>query len=231
LIDKLKDNYLNKNELCQKVINANLTYLDKQALIDLYETVKRIETEKVQGRILEMGCALGGSAIVISLAKSPTRYFGIYDVFDLIPPPSKMDAEDIQNRYKEILLGNSKGIGGEVYYGYQKGLRGKVLANLKKFNITTKNNNIHLIQGLYEDTLHFTRDVTIAFAHIDCDWYESVKVCLERIIPRLSIGGVVVIDDYHTWSGCKNAVDEYFIDKNDCFKFEQKSRLHITKFC
>lgn len=218
-----------ESELCKQVINAHLTYLDEHALLDLYETVKNLETKKVKGGILEMGCALGGSAIVISKAKSNDRYFGIYDVFGLIPPPSKKDAEDIQQRYKEIVSGKSKGIKGDTYYGYQKNLKRQVVTNLKKFNITTKKNNIHLVQGLYGETLRFSEDTIIAFAHIDCDWYESVRVCLERIVPKLSIGGVVVIDDYDTWSGCKKAVDEYFINKRNCFKFEQKSRLHITK--
>jgi hypothetical protein len=50
----------------------------------------------------------------------------------------------------------------------------------------------------------------MALAHIDVDWYEPVHVSLERIEPRLSPGGALVIDDYEDWSGCRRAVDEYF---------------------
>ena len=32
-------------------------------------------------------------------------------------------------------------------------------------------------------------------------------------------GGVLVIDDYDSWSGCRRAVDEYFADKKDRFEW------------
>ncbi len=69
----------------------------------------------------------------------------------------------------------------------------------------------------------------MAFAHIDCDWYESVKVCLERIEPKLVGGGILIIDDYYTWSGCKKAVDSYFRYRRDEFHFVKQGRLHIIK--
>ena len=54
-----------------------------------------------------------------------------------------------------------------------------------------------------------TIDAPVAFAHIDVDWYEPVKVSLERIFPYLSAGGCIVLDDYHDWGGCKKATDEF----------------------
>ncbi len=87
--------------------------------------------------------------------------------------------------------------------------------------------NVHLIKGLFEDTLICKQPV--ALAHIDCDWYDSVMVCLERIVPMLTPGGVLVIDDYEHWSGCREAVEEYFKDKKEQFSFVKKSRLHIIK--
>jgi asparagine synthase (glutamine-hydrolysing) len=69
----------------------------------------------------------------------------------------------------------------------------------------------------------------VAFAHIDCDWYDSVKTSLERITPNLSSGGILVIDDYYAYSGCKKAVDE-FLEKNpDLFIIQYKSRLHLQR--
>ena len=37
--------------------------------------------------------------------------------------------------------------------------------------------------------------------HIDCDWYEPVMLCLERLHPLLSPGGYVIADDYFDWEG------------------------------
>ena len=83
------------------------------------------------------------------------------------------------------------------------------------------------IKGLYQHTLKINSPVS--FAHIDCDWYDSVMCCLTRIEPYLSCGGTLVIDDYYHYSGCKKAVDLYFLNKKNDYKFYRKNRLHIVK--
>ena len=83
------------------------------------------------------------------------------------------------------------------------------------------------MKGLFQETLRIEENV--AMAHIDCDWYESVMTCIQEIEPNLISGGVMVIDDYQDWSGCKTAVDEYFNDKKTKYKFVQRSRLHIIR--
>jgi hypothetical protein len=51
------------------VKKQNLTYLSFAALRDLKETIKSLEKKKIKGILIEAGCALGGSAIVISSYK------------------------------------------------------------------------------------------------------------------------------------------------------------------
>ncbi|MGH9373764.1 MAG: TylF/MycF/NovP-related O-methyltransferase [Vicinamibacterales bacterium] len=86
---------------------------------------------------------------------------------------------------------------------------------------------MRLIEGLFPHTLRI--DEPVAFAHIDGDWYESVSCCLARIEPWLVPGGVLVIDDYDAWSGCRRAVDEYFADKKDQFEWMTRARLHLVR--
>jgi hypothetical protein len=66
--------------------------------------------------------------------------------------------------------------------------------------------------------MHIDKDVV--FAHIDVDWYEPVKTCLDRIIPKLCIGGSIILDDYYGWSGCRKATDYYFQDISDKFNMD-----------
>jgi hypothetical protein len=33
---------------------------------------------------------------------------------------------------------------------------------------------------------------------------------MESLLPRVSLGGILIVDDYGTWAGSKRAVDEYF---------------------
>lgn len=209
------------------VQEEKLTYLDGIALRELADAVAIIESERVKGCFIEAGCALGGSALVIASAKAQKREFIIYDVFGMIPPPSDKDGEDVHYRYETIAEGKSVGICGDEYYGYQNNLMDKVVRMFDFFNLSVRRNRIHLIKGLYENTLIL--DSPVAFAHIDCDWYDSVMTCLRRIEPHLSRNGILVIDDYYAWSGCRAAVDEYFSDKKAGFEFIEKSRLHIRK--
>jgi len=186
-------------------------------------------TDELDGCIIETGCALGGSGICIAHEKRKDKPLFIYDVFGMIPAPGEKDGEDVFERYQVIRQGKSFGIGGDLYYGYQDNLLEKVknsfcsVLGLKDL----RDANIEFIKGLFEDTLICRQPV--AMAHIDCDWYDSVMVCLERIAPMLVSGGILVIDDYDHWSGCKRAVDAYFQDKKEQFLFEKKSRLHIIK--
>jgi asparagine synthase (glutamine-hydrolysing) len=205
----------------------HLTYLGNDALADLYERMEEIEERGLDGIVIEAGCALGGSAIVIATAKSPSRPFYIYDVFGIIPPPSNRDGPDVHQRYQAILSGHSEGIGGNKYYGYESSLLQKVRDNFDRHGVCLEERNTHLVRGLFQDTLQGGQPV--ALAHIDGDWYDSVMTCLTRLAPRLVRGGFIVIDDYDDWSGCRRAVDEYFADKRADFCFVQRSRLQIVR--
>lgn len=209
------------------VQQQHLTYLDPQALIDLGLAVARLEQQAIAGQMLELGCAAGGSAIVITSVKAKSRPFAIYDVFGMIPPPSERDGQDVHQRYEVISTGNSPGIGNRRYYGYEEALDQKVIAAFAEAGYPIEQHQVSLVKGLYEDSLQI--DQPVALAHIDCDWYDSVMVCLERIVPHLVQGGILVIDDYTSWSGCRQAVDDFFRERQAEFCFEHKSRLHITR--
>lgn len=213
--------------IIRNVRSAGLTYLDATALNDLYQAVLELERSHIRGTLIEAGCALGGSAIVMASAKSSSRPFYVYDVFGMIPPPTNEDGTDVHERYATISSGSATGIKGGKYYGYEENLYEKVIQNFQTFGYPVSDHEIHLVKGLFEDTLHPTDPV--ALAHIDGDWYQSVMTCLERIVPRLVRGGRLVIDDYADWSGCRKAVDDYFAHQQAEFRFVQKSRLHIIR--
>lgn len=216
-----------RQNMINQIRQKHLTYLEGNALKDLMESVSA--ANELDGCMIETGCALGGSGICIAHEKNDDKPLFIYDVFGMIPAPGERDGTDVRNRYEVIKEGKSVGIGGDLYYGYQDNLMDTVRDNFCSVlgikNLQEK--NIVLVKGLFQDTL--VCEQPVSFAHIDCDWYDSVMVCLERIVPQLVQGGTLVIDDYCHWSGCRMAVDEYFKDKKDDFTFEMKSRLHIVK--
>jgi hypothetical protein len=212
--------------LAQELIDRRLTFLKPEPLLDLRRRARELEKAEVPGAFVEAGCALGGSAIMLAASKRRARPLEVYDVFGLIPPPSDRDDADVHKRYEVIASGKAKGFGGDPYYGYQPDLKQRVADSFAEFGYPLEENNVALIEGLFEDTLRPSGPA--ALAHVDGDWYESVKVCLERLWPALSPGGVVVIDDYDAWSGCRTAVDEFVAAASDV-QLERRSRLHLVK--
>ncbi|HTE41400.1 MAG TPA: TylF/MycF/NovP-related O-methyltransferase, partial [Steroidobacteraceae bacterium] len=69
---------------------------------------------------------------------------------------------------------------------------------------------IHYIVGKVEDTIPANNPTSIAILRLDTDWYASTKHELEHLLPLLSPGGVLIIDDYGWWEGARRAVDEHF---------------------
>ena len=71
--------------------------------------------------------------------------------------------------------------------------------------------NVHLVKGWFRDTLPASRERIgpISLLRIDGDWYESTKCCLENLYDQVLPGGCVIIDDYETCFGAKEAVDEF----------------------
>ena len=131
---------------------------------------------------LEAGVALGGSAIVISKLMPAERAFRGYDVFGMIPPPGEYDDEHSHDRYEQIASGRSEGINGGRYYGYESDLYANVVRAFADYDLSVDGERISLHKGLFEDTIQL-EDEPVAFAHLDCDWYESVNICLERVAP------------------------------------------------
>jgi len=68
------------------------------------------------------------------------------------------------------------------------------------------------VKGKVEDTLPDNAPQNISLLRLDTDWYKSTKHELIHLFPRLSKGGVIIIDDYGTFQGAKKAVDEYLTE-------------------
>jgi len=213
-------------ETIARVRREHLTYLKDENLRELAAMVVDADRGALPGLVIEAGTALGGSAIVMAAAKARERPMKVYDVFGTIPPPGSRDGPDVHRRYATIATGDARGVGGDTYYGYRDDLYSEVYDSFGRLGVPAADHNIELIQGLFEDTI--VLDEPVAIAHLDGDWYESTMTCLTRIAPLLSPGGRIVLDDYHTWSGCRAAVDEYFTGR-DGYRFEHRTRLHVVR--
>jgi O-methyltransferase len=53
------------------------------------------------------------------------------------------------------------------------------------------------------------RPQQIAVLRVDCDWHSPVKCCLDELVPLVSVGGPVILDDFGIWEGATLATYEY----------------------
>src|SRR5262245_33239271 len=199
------------SSIARSVRRDNLTYLTPLKMRRLEKALAKTLRNNVAGDVAEFGIALGGSAIVLaSHARQYGRKFHGFDVFGMIPPPaSENDDVDSKKRYEVIVSGQSRGLKGGVYYGYKDDLYGDVCRSFARYDMPVDGSAIQLHKGLFAETISALTAGPVAFAHVDCDWYDPVKLCLSAIARQSSIGTVAVIDDYHDWSGCRQATNEF----------------------
>lgn len=218
-----------QSRLARRVRRQNLTYLSRRRLARLEAELSRVERQGVPGDLLEFGVALGGSAIVIASRAGSARSFHGFDVFAMIPPPSSdKDGQDALSRYALIKSGASQGLGGETYYGYRDNLYDAVTSAFSKHHLPVDGQRIVLHKGLFEDTWPLYRGQAIAFAHIDCDWYDPVRFCLEHVAERLAPGGAILLDDYHDYGGCRTAVTDFLAQRSD-FQFDDGENVILRR--
>ena len=197
------------------VRDRRCTYLSQARLESLIEQATRIKARAVPGHFAEFGIGLGGSGICLAAQLDGARQYWGFDVFGMIPPPSESDGAAAQKRYDVIASGQSKGIGDDPYYGYVPDLYHKVAASFAEFGLPVDRHTINLVPGLFQDSLPSHLDFPVALAHVDCDWYDHVKYCLNAIGDRVSHYGVIVVDDYNDWPGCRQAVDEFLAENGN----------------
>jgi hypothetical protein len=115
----------------------------------------------------------------------PKMRFVACDSFEGLPAPRGIDAVD--------------GYSSHFYERQFECPKEQVLANLRQENVDLS--RVVVVEGWYDRTLNErTRGEhgldRVAFAWVDCDLYESTVPVLKFIAPMLSIGSVVLFDDW-----------------------------------
>lgn len=212
--------------LNQAISEDRLTYLSEAKLQRLSQCLTDIDKYNVPGELIEFGVALGGSGVLIAQHAIKDRNFHGFDVFGMIPPPDSLkDDMKSKERYRIIASGQSPGIAGDEYYGYRPELYSEVCETFARYGRPVDGESVILYKGLFEDTWPCYPKNTIAFSHIDCDWYEPVSFCLKAITPHLGPGSVIIIDDYNDYGGCRVATDEFLLEHPDKFTVCHGSNL------
>lgn len=168
-------------------------------LKDMLEKVR-----DVQGDIVECGVSIGHGALLFSLFSDyigvPRAYYG-FDSFEGFPEPAAQD---------EITPIKGKG-----FWANPPQTVMKVLCDGRLGDEVIRE-RIHLVPGWFNETLP-TYDGRIALLHLDCDLYDSYRLCLEILYDKVMPGGAIMFDEYNDtrWPGASKAIDEFFHSKSE----------------
>jgi O-methyltransferase len=182
----------------------------------LWQQMRYLDRHQIEGAMVECGVWKGGAVGLSALAHlasaaPPRRHLHLFDSFNGLPEPD----EELDG-HKAVQLSNGRASGrlqstNVLVAGIEdsKTLLESIIGYPKEL--------IHYHRGWFQDTI--PRDANtigaIALLRMDGDWYESTAICIKYLYPKVAKNGIVVIDDYGHFEGCRRAIDE-FLAKEAC---------------
>lgn len=175
----------------------------------LIQAIRYIEAEAIVGDIVECGVWRGGNLILAGLMRREFRFDRKIIGFDTFTGMSAPTDRDVHQRTGKLAEKRFQQLERDGYNDWCYAPESEVFT---AFERQTGSSDLYLIKGKCEETLGDTANLPdrIALLRLDTDWYESTRAELDALYPRLSPGGVLIIDDYGHWKGAKQAVDEFF---------------------
>ena len=104
----------------------------------------------------------------------------------------------------------------------------EILVERRLSEISFPSGRIKIIKGFIEETISNKNNYpkNVCFAYVDFDFYNPIVVALDFLDKHLSIGGIVIVDDYDFFStGVKTAVDEFISAHNGSYSIEIPDKI------
>jgi hypothetical protein len=186
------------------------TMTSAERLWSLLNAVRYVVAEGLPGDFAECGVWRGGSVMAMAHELGNLgvhdRRIWLYDTFAGMTDPTAADVEAGTGvTAAQMLESTEVGDGNNVWCVAG---RSDVEANLRTTGYPME--QFTLVEGDVAVTLKESVPDEISLLRLDTDWYESTRVGMEVLYPRLVVGGVCILDDYGHWQGARSAVDEYF---------------------
>ena len=164
---------------------------------NLVELARTLEREKIGGAIVECGVLDGGTAALMAHSTAgSSRPIHLFDAWEGLPERTEEDGADA-----------------DKWVGQVVGSPRRVATIMNELGV--RPDRIHIHHGWFHETFPRAEIADVGLLHVDCDFYEPTKLCLERWWPRILRGGFVQFDDYLAFAGCKQAVDEFLVEHTD----------------
>ena len=188
------------------------TLTSNERIFALIESVRYVIKNNIPGDFVECGVWKGGSVMTMAkvlLEQEQERDIHLFDTFVGMTKPTDEDKNIIGDKAEDIFEKMRINDNSSEWCNIS-------LNDVKKniFSSGYNNEKFHFIVGKVEETIPSLAPEKISLLRLDTDWYESTKHELIHLFPRLSKGGIIIIDDYWSWSGSRKATEEYFSQNN-----------------
>ena len=186
------------------------TMVDLQKCHAVYWAARYVIEHGIPGDLVECGVWKGGCAMLMAMvaaARNATREIYLYDTFAGMSRPSEHDIRQ-----------NGEPAASKWQAGQTESHNEWCFAPLSEVqeNMVATGYDprlIHFVKGLVEETIPKSAPSQISVLRLDTDFYESTCHELVHLYPRLAVGGVLILDDYHCWQGQREALDRYFAEQ------------------
>lgn len=196
-------------DLCRLVRPFTMT--SPERIFALRQAVMHVIQHEIPGDIVECGVWKGGSMMAAAKTLQELgaidRGLYLFDTFSGMPAPGGEDVSLNGEPAAELMSKSDKK--SSVVWAY--GTLAEVKHNLLSIGYPAE--RMFFIKGKVEKTIPLSAPAQIALLRLDTDWYESTYHELVHLYPRLSPGGVLIIDDYGHWKGARRAVDTYISEQ------------------
>lgn len=173
------------------------TLVGRRRLDHLQHCVEQILDDRVPGELLEAGVWRGGCCIfmrAILLAHDCTdRNVWLCDSFEGLPR-SHLEADRPYPMSSDRLP-------------FLAVSEHQVRENFRRYDLL--DDQVKFLPGWFSESLENPPFEQLALLRVDADLYSSTRDVLAHLYPKVSLGGWVIIDDYHALPPCKAAVDAY----------------------
>src|ERR1041384_1035029 len=194
-------------ELVRAVKPHTLTSVE--AICALTNAVRHVVAQRVEGDIVECGVWRGGSMAAVARTLAALDCFDrrlyLFDTFAGMPQPGARDVNFAGEKATDLYRQRNGNGDGSDWCRASAAEVARVMAACGY-----DESKIHLVKGRVEETIPAAAPERISILRLDTDWYASTRHALEHLFPRLTRGGVCIIDDYGHWRGARAAADEYF---------------------
>ena len=201
----------------RRIVDAAMPYsmTGRRRLLALVDAVRYCVARDLPGAFAECGVWRGGSvlAMVLTLQEQGVddRDIFLYDTFEGMTEPTEKDTSPVDRaalEHWQQAERDGRPAFPEFFADTSAFNEGVVRDTILASGYPSE--RVHLVRGPVEETLPGRAPEGLALLRLDTDWYESTRHELEHLYPRLTAGGVLIVDDYGHWEGSKLAVDEYF---------------------